>query len=314
MKKFFVGLGKGLGYFGVYYLMQSTISEMFGMVWGIWLLIRMGLSGGDFWEKLEHMLYSDEFLQDAAVITWLAVMVSGAITILLFMLIGNSKGRKGKEAICWRKLPEGTVLPPVLLGCGLNVMILYLIEVIPFPQSWIEAHNSKIGVPDGIGVVIMLVAAVIAAPIVEEITFRSYVYTRMKKGMPVWLAAVLSSALFGLIHGNMIQGMYTFVLAVLAIWVFERTKSVLASILLHFGFNLIGILSYFLPEEIMEQWGFVIAGIGAVVFVLGICLFLRVPEEPEPEEILPPKPVQNRGAVVVAPWEMEEQDTDKDFM
>lgn len=48
----------------------------------------------------------------------------------------------------------------------------YLITVVPFPQSWIGVRDSGVDVSDGIGLIIMIVAAVISTPIVEEITFR----------------------------------------------------------------------------------------------------------------------------------------------
>ncbi len=48
----------------------------------------------------------------------------------------------------------------------------------------------------------LLAVAVLVAPFCEEIFFRGYLFGGLLRGMPAWVAVVLSSLLFGIAHGD----------------------------------------------------------------------------------------------------------------
>lgn len=58
--------------------------------------------------------------------------------------------------------------------------------------------------------------------------------------MPAAAAAILSSLLFGAVHGTVIWFCYTFVFALLLVWFYEKFQSLAANILFHMSFNLTG--------------------------------------------------------------------------
>ena len=119
--------------------------------------------------------------------------------------------------------------------------------------------------------VVMVLATVIAAPVIEEIIFRGLAYTRMKKGMPTAVAVILSSALFGVAHGQWVWMLYAFVFGLVLIWVFEHSKSLLANILLHLSYNGSAMLQMLIPENTPEGvW--IAVNIGSVV-VAAISIF-----------------------------------------
>ena len=62
--------------------------------------------------------------------------------------------------------------------------------------------------------------------------FRSYPATP--------LACVLSSLVFGLLHGQLLWIAYAFIMGVVLTLVFERTGTLWASIVVHVTFNLVG--------------------------------------------------------------------------
>jgi len=84
---------------------------------------------------------------------------------------------------------------------------------------------------------LMALAATIAAPICEEIVFRGYFYPAMKKFAGVWPAAVASSLIFGLAHGNLTALLPLFVFGLLLVFVYEKTGSLWAPVAVHFCFN-----------------------------------------------------------------------------
>ena len=73
-----------------------------------------------------------------------------------------------------------------------------------------------------------IVAAGVVMPIVEEYIFRGLMYNRMKDYMSANMAMIISSVIFGLYHGNLIQGVYGFVMGLLMIFVYEKYQTMLA--------------------------------------------------------------------------------------
>lgn len=74
---------------------------------------------------------------------------------------------------------------------------------------------------------------VIAAPILEEILFRGIIFEGFIKNYKPLPAILVSSFLFGLIHGNLPQGLNAFMIGVLYSWVYWNTKSIIPCITLH---------------------------------------------------------------------------------
>ena len=85
---------------------------------------------------------------------------------------------------------------------------------------------------------------VVIAPIAEEILFRGYLYGKLKKFVPIWAAILVTSVLFGAIHGAWNLAIDTFALSVILCLLRELTGNLWASILLHMIKN--GIAFYIL--------------------------------------------------------------------
>ena len=88
----------------------------------------------------------------------------------------------------------------------------------------------------------LLVLAVVMAPVVEETVFRAGVYRFFKGKMPMFLALVLSGALFGMIHGN-IQSLPGLIAVGICLGLaYEISGSIRVSIFFHAFFNLNSII------------------------------------------------------------------------
>lgn len=74
-------------------------------------------------------------------------------------------------------------------------------------------------------------------PLAEELIFRGLVYRRMKRYCSVKAAAVLSSLLFAVYHGNPIQIIFAFPMALALAAVYEQGKLFLYPVLFHMGSN-----------------------------------------------------------------------------
>lgn len=86
--------------------------------------------------------------------------------------------------------------------------------------------------------VVQIIAASIAAPIVEELLFRGLIYKRLRHHLSATWCILISASVFGLIHGNIVQFVYAFLVGTLLAYVYERFKTIWAPILMHGMANL----------------------------------------------------------------------------
>lgn len=85
--------------------------------------------------------------------------------------------------------------------------------------------------------IMMGVAAVIVAPLVEEIVFRGFIYGVLKRYTDGWFAAVCSASLFAIVHMHVGTLIPLFVLALGLCAAYERTGSLLVPMGMHAIFN-----------------------------------------------------------------------------
>ena len=88
------------------------------------------------------------------------------------------------------------------------------------------------------------IVLVLAAPIVEEIVFRGYLQGNLRRLMPWWMAGIITSLVFGVVHGQVNVGIDTFLLSMVACYLRERTGAIYGGIGLHMIKN--GIAYYLL--------------------------------------------------------------------
>lgn len=104
--------------------------------------------------------------------------------------------------------------------------------------------------------VLVLIAVAILIPMIEEILFRGFLQSYLKKYMRPLLAVILSATLFSLVHFSRSQSWNNveivtalFVLGLFLGYLYERQRSLWAPIGLHIGFNTISLIYIlFAPE------------------------------------------------------------------
>lgn len=74
---------------------------------------------------------------------------------------------------------------------------------------------------------------IVVAPLAEEILFRGFLYGKLRKRLPVWVSILVTSLLFGVVHGQWNVGVDVFALSVVLCGLRETTGSIWAGILLH---------------------------------------------------------------------------------
>lgn len=162
-------------------------------------------------------------------------------------------------------------VPGAQFACNYLITIIAAIS----PRSW-EAYERLFesgGVSEDVSL-LMLFYSVILAPIGEELIFRGVTMRAFRKAIPFWLTNILQAILFGIFHMNIIQGCYAAALGLLLGYVCEKGGSIYYSILMHFLFNLWGmVLSEFLVFENELLFAFVMFATTIISFAAGFLLF-----------------------------------------
>ncbi len=104
--------------------------------------------------------------------------------------------------------------------------------------------------------ILSVIAAVLLAPIGEELVCRGLILYYAKKALPkFFLANILQALLFGIMHGNLVQGVYAFAIGLVLGYLAERYHSLIPCIILHFTVNFsttfwIGKAFFWIPDEL----------------------------------------------------------------
>lgn len=265
MKNFFKSIGKAAVYFVVYLLTQTIVVFVYGIIFGA----KIAAAG----EVEDAVALSEELttmIMDKAVemTFWTSV-----IALIIYWIRFAVRKKNILKEVEIKKISTNGILPILVMAPSLNVIISMVVSNIPWPQEWIDAYATNSSVLDGS--LMTWISAVIMAPIFEEILFRGLVYTRLKKGMPTIIAAIVASLVFGLCHGTAIWIIYATVIGLVMTWVFERYQSLTASILFHFVFNAMGLAISMIPES-MESVLWILLVVGVAGLVYGVTQILKV--------------------------------------
>ncbi|MEY5020421.1 MAG: hypothetical protein RLZ22_1509 [Verrucomicrobiota bacterium] len=153
-----------------------------------------------------------------------------------------------ESAVDWLGL-RWSAWPRVLYMAPASVMGMWLVFAVLQAcgyMQWMESLGAET-VQDSVKLLqttedpsvlwLMALAAVIVAPLCEELLFRGYLYPVAKKFTGPWLAACSSALFFAAAHGNLSALLPLFLFGLLLVWMYERTGSLWAPIAVHFCFN-----------------------------------------------------------------------------
>ncbi len=281
MKKGFKAVLKAVVYFAVYLLTQVLVTFVYSTVLSTQMTMELMASG----EEIDVLAMTMEVTEVLMGRLMEMTFVAGLVTLLIFWLVFLIRKKKFTKEVSLRKFPVKGILPIAILAASFNVITSVVISYIPWPQSWMDSYMANSSAIDGS--LMAWLTAVLMAPVLEEIVFRGLMYSRLKKGLPVIAAAIVTSLAFGIAHGTMIWAIYTFIFSMVLIWVFEKFQSLGACIVLHMAYNLSGMALGLVPEEAaIVIWILFVVGIVAAFFAYK--MIVKITEDiPRIEEEVP---------------------------
>lgn len=141
----------------------------------------------------------------------------------------------------------GLALPAYLVYFVL-ALIANIILAAAFPDVADQVQETGFGGATGLQLVLAFITLVIVAPLYEEILFRGFVFRGLAASTGFWPAALSSSALFGIAHGQLNVAIDTFLIGMVASWLVWKTGSLWPAILLHGIKNFVAYLFIFVFE------------------------------------------------------------------
>ena len=82
----------------------------------------------------------------------------------------------------------------------------------------------------------------IGSPILEEVLFRGLLFGLLRRVLPDRISAVITSALFALWHGNILQILYAFPMGMLFQYLKEKDRTLISPVCCHSGANLAAVI------------------------------------------------------------------------
>lgn len=247
MKTFFKSLGKASLYFIAFFVIQMIASGFyFTLVSLYYMWQNAGMIQAD---PSQAMQLIQEFIADSMG-SHLAgsILFADSVAVLFVWLFFLIRKKKIFHEIGLTKCSGKNIIAAVLFGAGISIVLGFVTDLLPFSEQMQESFQQNQAMLPSENTWINLLAIAFVGPIAEEVFFRGLVYTRLKAGMPVIVAAIISSALFGIVHGGLIWFVTAFLAGLALVWVFETTKSLYASIAVHIANNTVAQLTQSLSD------------------------------------------------------------------
>ncbi|WP_160162402.1 CPBP family intramembrane glutamic endopeptidase [Ochrovirga pacifica] len=171
----------------------------------------------------------------------IGVLLSYLITFLWTIWIAKRKINKRGQNILIKKepIPLYFYFLLVIITLCLGILIEPLSELIPMPEEFAKIFEDLIR-PD----IFSFLTVVIAAPILEEVLFRSIIFEGFLKNYSPWKSIIWSAIIFGTAHLNPWQMIGGIFIGILIAWIYFRTDSIIPGIVIHFTNNFIGFLLF----------------------------------------------------------------------
>ena len=247
---------KCAGYYGVYYVLNIAVTV------ALILVMAVIQPNADAETTLNSLVIP-------------LTLLCNALFLLGTAMFYNRKGSYISFVDRVRVRPFNSAIVPFIICLGVAGMftVNIIIGIIPFPESWQEMLSDNSDMITQSSMLMQVICVGLISPVAEEVIFRGLMLTTLKKAMNPWVAIVLSSLVFGIVHGNPIGIIYATGMGILMGWIYHRTGSIVACSLFHMIYNLTSLFAVYVPENMLV----VITLMSIPIFVTCIICIARIP-------------------------------------
>ena len=269
MKKVLKQIGKAIGYFAVYLSCMNIVDLIVGYIYGYNLGAKyraMGLS------QEEAMA---AFQTDGNGYKGISMLIGALLTLLVFFIIEKvKKTNLAKETDL--KMVTGKQMGLTVVGAlGGMFFMNFMLTILPIPEEMLGDLTSGMGSLTSYPFWLAIIVNAILIPILEEVVFRGYIFSRLGKAMPAVVAAVISSVVFGLCHGGLVWAIWAGIVGLIICVVRIKSGSIIPGIVFHIIMNTYGMVCSYFPvlEKLSNTGMYILTAIGGImlaVYIAGI--------------------------------------------
>lgn len=182
----------------------------------------------------------DQYMGFSTLIEGVAALITIPVMLFLFHRDRVKERLAGfipnKKAPLWKY--SAGLLMALALSLGLNNLILIgnLSNMSESYQATMEAFYSS-------PLLEQIIVLAVLVPVNEEMVFRGLLYRRLRERGTYMQAALYSALVFGLMHMNLVQMIYGFILGMMLAYLYEKYGSVKAPVAAHIVMNLLSVLA-----------------------------------------------------------------------
>ena len=177
---------------------------------------------------MDKLYVSDGFLTNSIVMTGVA-----AIIFFLIFYFKNYKNFLLSVNIEEKKFDKKNIKHVLMLSFGsslfFNIILLY---ILPFTQNNEKVIKMSEEIYNmNIFLAIFIVSIII--PLTEELLMRGYIFNSLRYIFNDYVGIILSALLFGIIHGNITQGIYAFFVGIMLAAIYRIYKNLKYCFIFH---------------------------------------------------------------------------------
>ncbi len=169
-----------------------------------------------------------------------------------------------------------TVVSAVSSSVGLNIL-MSLTGLVQTSTAYQGVAQRQYGVAFGVGLLLYTVVS----PLAEEVVFRGVIYNRLRHGalergatgQGQAAAIVVSGLLFGVYHGNLVQGIYGCCMGILMAYLYEETQAFCIPVLFHASANCV---VYLMAQNALLQERMLTVLLGAALTAVTIVAAMMI--------------------------------------
>ena len=207
--------------------------------------------------------------------TGICLIIGSLLALLAFFIIEKVKKTSLAEQTDMKAVSGKQMIFTVIGAVGAMFFMNFMLSILPIPEELLGDLTSGMSKLSAYPFWQAMLANAIIVPITEEVVFRGYIYSRLKKAMPAIVAALISSAVFGICHGGIVWAIWAFCMGMLICVVRMKSGSIIPGIVIHIIMNTFATVTSYYPvlDKITTpvMYALTIAGgILVAVYIAGI--------------------------------------------
>ena len=200
--------------------------------------------------KSLHTEKSESFISYVDNSSWASLLLAGfsAIGLLAFLYVFLKMRKKGFASLGFSRIRISHIGWLVLALVSYVILLMIAMSIAAMVPGFDSNQKQDVGFVSASGWQLLLAftGLVIIPPVAEEIVFRGFLYRGLASKWPKILSALTTSLIFALLHFQWNVSLDVFILSLVLIALFEKTKNLWMCVFLHGLKNFIAFATIFL--------------------------------------------------------------------